>query len=82
MWVSWRPRQSVAITESADGINWNAPQIVLGPRPETGWEDDINRPVVVHRNDGYDMLVYRPGSWNTASDMRHEFADGIVLEGQ
>jgi predicted GH43/DUF377 family glycosyl hydrolase len=55
MWVSWRPQKSVAITESVDGINWTAPQIVLGPRPETGWEDDINRPVVVRRADGYHM---------------------------
>jgi beta-1,2-mannobiose phosphorylase / 1,2-beta-oligomannan phosphorylase len=55
MWVSWRPKQSVAITESADGIQWKPPQIVLGPRPETGWEDDINRPIVVRRNDGYHM---------------------------
>ena len=55
MWVSWRPRQSVAITESADGIHWKAPEVVLGPRPETGWEDDINRPIVVLRNGGYHM---------------------------
>lgn len=55
MWVSWRPKQSVAITESTDGIHWNPPEVVLGPNPETGWEDDINRPIVVHRRDGYHM---------------------------
>lgn len=55
MWVSWRPKQSVAITESKDGIHWKPPQIVLGPRHETGWEGDINRPIVVHRKDGYHM---------------------------
>lgn len=22
MWVSWRPKKSVAITESADGVHW------------------------------------------------------------
>lgn len=55
MWVSWRPKRSVAITESTDGINWSAPEAVLGPRAETGWEDDINRPVIVHRKDGYHM---------------------------
>jgi beta-1,2-mannobiose phosphorylase / 1,2-beta-oligomannan phosphorylase len=55
MWVSWRPKQSVAITESADGIHWKPPEIVLGPRPETGWEDDINRPIVVRREGGYHM---------------------------
>ncbi len=55
MWVSWRPKQSVAITESKDGIHWGPPEIVLPPDPSTGWEDDINRPVVVHREDGYHM---------------------------
>jgi predicted GH43/DUF377 family glycosyl hydrolase len=56
MWVSWRPKQSVAVVESKDGIHWSQPpQIVLAPRTETGWEDDINRPVVIKRNDGYHM---------------------------
>lgn len=55
MWVSWRPKQSVAITESKDGVQWSAPEIVLGPNPESGWEADINRPVVVHDGNGYHM---------------------------
>jgi hypothetical protein len=56
MWVSWRPKRSVALVESADGIQWSEPpQIVLGPRPETGWENDINRPVVLRRPEGYHM---------------------------
>jgi len=56
MWLSWRPKKSIALVESADGFHWSEPpQIVLGPRPETGWEDDINRPVVVKRADGYHL---------------------------
>ena len=56
MWVSWRPKKSVALVESADGLHWNGPpRIVLRPRPETGWEDDINRPVVLKRADGYHL---------------------------
>ncbi len=55
MWVSWRPKQSVAITQSKDGIVWSAPEVVLPPDPSTGWEDDINRPIVVRREDGYHM---------------------------
>jgi hypothetical protein len=56
MWVSWRPKRSVALVESKDGLHWSEPpQIVLGPRVETGWEDDINRPVVIKREDGYHM---------------------------
>lgn len=56
MWLSWRPKKSVALVESKDGIHWSEPpQIVLDPRKESGWEDDINRPVVVKRSDGYHM---------------------------
>lgn len=55
MWFSWRPKQSIALTESSDGIHWSDPVIVLGPRRETGWEDDVNRPVVVARPDGYHL---------------------------
>ena len=56
MWVSWRPKSSIALVESTDGIHWSQPpQIVLGPRTETGWEDDINRPVVIKRQDRYFM---------------------------
>jgi beta-1,2-mannobiose phosphorylase / 1,2-beta-oligomannan phosphorylase len=55
MWVSWRPKKNVAVTESKDGIHWGAPEIVLPPKPSTGWEDDMNRPVIVHREDGYHM---------------------------
>ena len=55
MWVSWRPKASVALVESKDGIHWSKPQVVLGPRKETGWEDDINRPVVVKRGYSYHM---------------------------
>jgi len=56
MWLSWRPKQSVALVQSKDGIHWSEPpKIVLGPRPGTGWEDDINRPVVLKRADGYHM---------------------------
>jgi len=50
MWLSWRPKQSLAVVESRDGFHWTEPpQIVLGPRKETGWEEDINRPVVLKR---------------------------------
>ncbi len=56
MWLSWRPKKSIALVESKDGIHWSEPpQIVLGPRKETGWEDDINRPYVVKRTDGYHL---------------------------
>jgi len=55
MWFSWRPKKSIAAVESLDGIHWSEPAIVLGPNKETDWEADINRPVVIHRPDGYQM---------------------------
>jgi beta-1,2-mannobiose phosphorylase / 1,2-beta-oligomannan phosphorylase len=55
MWFSWRPKASIALTESPDGIHWSDPQIVLGPNKATDWEADINRPVVLRQSDGYRM---------------------------
>src|SRR5579875_1521565 len=36
MWLSWRPKKSVALSESTDGIHWSPPEIALGPLSETG----------------------------------------------
>jgi predicted GH43/DUF377 family glycosyl hydrolase len=56
MWLSWRPKQSIALVESKDGIHWSEPpRLVLGPRKESGWEDDVNRPVVLKKKDGYHL---------------------------
>ena len=55
MWFSWRPKRSIALVESADGIHWSQPIIVLGPDKTTGWEVDVNRPVVLKRGDTYHM---------------------------
>jgi predicted GH43/DUF377 family glycosyl hydrolase len=55
MWFSWRPKGSVALVESTDGIHWSEPAIVLAPNKTSGWELDINRPVVIRRPDGYHM---------------------------
>jgi len=55
MWFSWRPKKSIALVESDDGIHWGQPVIVLGPNKQTGWEADVNRPVVVKRGDAYHM---------------------------
>ncbi|MHC5539507.1 family 43 glycosylhydrolase [Singulisphaera rosea] len=55
MWFSWRPKKSVALVESKDGVEWSRPVIVLGPEEKTGWEDDINRPVVIKHEGVYRM---------------------------
>jgi predicted GH43/DUF377 family glycosyl hydrolase len=55
MWFSWRPRQSIALVEGKDGIHWNEPAVVLGPNRASGWEDDVNRPVVICHDGLYRM---------------------------
>jgi predicted GH43/DUF377 family glycosyl hydrolase len=55
MWFSWRPRRSIALTESKDGVTWSEPKIALGPNAATGWEDDVNRPVVLEHAGRYHM---------------------------
>ena len=55
MWFSWRPRRSIALVESKDGIEWSKPLIVLGPNEKSGWEGDVNRPVVIKHGDIYQM---------------------------
>lgn len=65
MWFSWRPRKSIAFAESADGIHWSTPVIMLEPR-DTGWEDEVNRPVVIQRNGQYQM-------WYTGQTKEHSY---------
>ncbi|MBN1676037.1 MAG: hypothetical protein JXR37_33645 [Kiritimatiellae bacterium] len=55
MWFSWRPRQSIGLTQSRDGIRWTEPVVVLEPAPSSGWEAQVNRVIVVKRRDGYHM---------------------------
>ena len=64
MWFSWRTKKSVALAESADGIHWGPPAIVLGPNPATRWEEDINRPAVIRRGNTYYM-------WYTGQTREH-----------
>ena len=54
MWASWRPRKSIALFESRDGVHWGEPSIVLGPT-QSGWEDDVNRPGVIKLGGVYHM---------------------------
>jgi predicted GH43/DUF377 family glycosyl hydrolase len=55
MWFSWRPKKSIALVESQDGVRWGKPRIVLGPNDKTDWEADVNRPVVLKQGDLYRM---------------------------
>lgn len=55
MWFSWRPKKSLALVESQDGIQWSQPRIILGPNNQTDWEEDLNRPVVIKNGSEYQM---------------------------
>ena len=55
MWFSWRPKKSIALVESKDGVVWSKPMIVLSPNAKTDWEKDINRPIVIKNGDHYRM---------------------------
>ena len=55
MWFSWRPKKSIALVKSKDGVQWSKPEIVLGPNEKTDWEEDINRPIVLKVDDRYHM---------------------------
>ncbi len=55
MWFSWRPQRSIALVESADGLTWGEPRIVLGPNRASGWEEEVNRPVVLRHGGVYRM---------------------------
>ena len=46
MWFSWRPKKAIALVVSEDGLTWGEPVIALGPNTDSGWEDEVNRPVV------------------------------------
>jgi predicted GH43/DUF377 family glycosyl hydrolase len=77
MWFSWRPKKSIALVESKDGIEWGKPEIVLGPNDKTDWESDLNRPVVIKHGDLYQMWYTgqaRNKSWigfATSKDGKH-----------
>src|ERR1700687_6051961 len=55
MWFSWRPKKSIALVESKDGVQWSKPFVVLGPNDKTDWENDVNRPVVLKNGGRYQM---------------------------
>jgi predicted GH43/DUF377 family glycosyl hydrolase len=55
MYFSWRPKRSIALVESTDGIQWSEPRIILGPRSSSGWEGRVNRPAVINHKNNYHM---------------------------
>ncbi len=76
MWFSWRSKLSIALVESSDGIHWNQPVIVLEPTIDSNWENNVNRPYVLKREDGYHMW-YTGQTKNSSSIGYATSPDGI-----
>lgn len=55
MYNSWRTQKSIALSYSDDGFNWSSPVICFPFNNETGWEYDVNRPVVLKKDGVYHM---------------------------
>lgn len=55
MYFSWRSMLSVALAESKDGIHWSDPVIVMQADKECGWQDDVNRQIVLFKGGKYHM---------------------------
>ena len=73
MYFSWRPKKSLAVSLSKDGVTWSDPKIILEPKYETGWEDDLNRNCVVKIGENYHM-------WYTGQARGHSFI-GYAVSG-
>jgi len=71
MYNSWRDQKSIAISNSKDGFEWSSPVVCFPFNNETGWEYDVNRPVVIKKDGIYHMwytgqvgaATHKGGSW-------------------
>jgi predicted GH43/DUF377 family glycosyl hydrolase len=55
MYCSWRPKKSIALSESTDGLHWSKPEVCLKFDDNSSWEKDLNRPVVIQKGRTYHM---------------------------
>ena len=55
MYCSWRPKKSIALSESKDGLHWSEPLVCLSFNDSSSWEKDLNRPVVIRKGDIFHM---------------------------
>ena len=70
MYFSWRPRKSIALSRSQDGITWTEPQIVLKCDSTSGWEELVNRSTTLYWKGQYHM-------WYTGQVFPAGHAQGI-----
>ena len=55
MLSSWRPEKSIALHESKDGFRWTDPVSVLTPDTSSFWEQDLNRPGLIKKDNLYHL---------------------------
>lgn len=78
MWFSWRPKKAIAWTDSRDGINWLPPRIALSGIASSGWEQEVNRPMVVpDPANGVFRMWYTGQTANTSDIGYAESQDGM-----
>ena len=77
MWFSWRPKSSIALAESKDGFHWSTPVIVLPPDSAGGWQDAVNRPVVIKQRCVYHMWYTGQANGHSAIGYATS-SDGVV----
>ena len=63
---SWRPKGSLAVSFSDDGVHWSYPEITLAPNLDSGWEDQLNRNAVLKIDGKYKM-------WYTGQARGHSY---------
>lgn len=63
---SWRPKASLAVSFSDDGVHWSYPEITLAPNLDSGWEDNLNRNCVLKIDGKYKM-------WYTGQARGHSY---------
>jgi predicted GH43/DUF377 family glycosyl hydrolase len=55
MYTSWRDQKSIALSESKDGLKWTSPRICLPFDPNSDWDKEACRPVVIQKDGIYHM---------------------------
>jgi len=71
MYFSWRPKKSIALVRSDDGLTWTQePEICLRENPASGWEDIINRSSTVKKDGVWHM-------WYTGQCARERYKGRI-----
>lgn len=83
--VSWRTRNSLAVSFSDDGMKWTDPVITLSPDPGSGWEQILNRNCVLPDPEGNGWLMWYTGQvWENGHGRSRigiaRSADGIHFE--